>query len=423
MSKIDFLALLIASVAPLWICDCTPTPRPPELVTVNKMMLDQASASKASSAAPQTFKMSQRYYQLAEAAYDDGEMDQAAHFAMLAQIKYLTAMEQSMRLAADERREKAERRFAAAEKAAGSYDARKEEADKRIARMEKLKALQKQLESERTRSAAEKKRIEEQMAKARAEAQAKLEAEKKAAAEKLAAEQALLEQTRKEKEVQELLADARSRIQMAEALGGAEHDSANLNSARTFTAQANKALEEKRFKNASDLAGMAKEKADAAIAKSKAAYAAKQEKMALLQQRKALFTEATTLGESEIGASVKQDRRGVVITLRDMFGSGKATVLPERTRLLDRIAELASKYADYPLVIEGYTDSRGRAADNLALSQSRAQSVLDYLVSVKKLTFERVKSAGYGASNPIADNSRAEGRAKNRRIEVIFLFR
>jgi OOP family OmpA-OmpF porin len=106
-----------------------------------------------------------------------------------------------------------------------------------------------------------------------------------------------------------------------------------------------------------------------------------------------------------------------------MFDSRKAIVLPERTFLLDQIADLATKYGDYPIVVEGYTDSRGRDTDNLALSQSRAQSVLDYLVQQKKLGFNRIKSSGYGEANPVADNSNAEGRSKNRRVEVIFLFR
>jgi OOP family OmpA-OmpF porin len=113
----------------------------------------------------------------------------------------------------------------------------------------------------------------------------------------------------------------------------------------------------------------------------------------------------------------------VVLTLYEMFAPRKAIVLPERTFLLDQIADLAKKYKDYPIVVEGYTDSRGRDASNLALSQSRAQSVLDYLVQQKKLGFNRIKSSGYGEANPVADNSRAEGRAKNRRVEVIFLFR
>ncbi len=97
--------------------------------------------------------------------------------------------------------------------------------------------------------------------------------------------------------------------------------------------------------------------------------------------------------------------------------------MPERTYLLDKIAKLAHKYKDYPVVIEGYTDSRGRETNNLALSQGRAQSVVDYLTQQQKMKFERIKSSGYGEARPIADNSQAAGRAKNRRVEVIFLFR
>ncbi|RME25146.1 MAG: OmpA family protein, partial [Deltaproteobacteria bacterium] len=98
-------------------------------------------------------------------------------------------------------------------------------------------------------------------------------------------------------------------------------------------------------------------------------------------------------------------------------------VLPEKTQLLDKIADLARKYPSYPLIIEGYTDSRGSSTRNLALSQGRAQAVADYLIQQQKLDMNRIKASGYGEARPIADNSTAEGRAKNRRIEVIFLFR
>jgi len=193
----------------------------------------------------------------------------------------------------------------------------------------------------------------------------------------------------------------------------------NMSSAKTYIEQANKALGEKRFKDATDLAKMASDKAAVATQKAQAEYAKKKKEADLLKEREALFRDANSIE----GMQVKQEKRGVVLTLHEMFATRKALVLPERTYLLDKIAELAKKYPDYPIVVEGYTDSRGRDADNLALSQSRAQSVLDYLVQQQRLKFGRLKSSGYGEANPVADNSKADGRAKNRRVEVIFLFR
>jgi outer membrane protein OmpA-like peptidoglycan-associated protein len=285
--------------------------------------------------------------------------------------------------------------------------------------MEKIIALAKKLDAEKKASAREKKRVAAELAKAKAEAKAKLEAEQKAAAERLAAEQARAEDLKKEKEVRELLAAAQSKIQVAESLDARTYDPMNLNSAKTYVQQTEKALGEKRYKDAQDLAKMAGEKAGLATSKAQAEYAKKKKETELLKERESLFNEAAAIS----GLSVKKEQRGVVMTLYDMFASRKAVVLPERTYLLDKIADLAQKYKDYPIVVEGYTDSRGRDADNLALSQGRAQSVLDYLVQQKKLKFERVKSSGYGEARPVADNSTADGRSKNRRVEVIFLFR
>ncbi len=410
--------ITLALLGMVLLVGCGATPRPPELVKADKYMLDKTGVSRASRAAPQVFKVSQKYYALAEEAYDDGEMEDCAYYATMAAIKFSTAMEHARRLAAEDRRAKAEQ---VAEQASGvktKEQARLADLNKRIKRAEKIIALSKKLESEKKKSAREKKRIAKQLEKAKAEAKAKLEAEKKAAAEKLAAEQARAEELKQEKAVQELLASAESKIQTAEALDAKTYDPGNLNGAKTFVNQSKKALSEKRFKDAQDLAKKADAKAGVAITKAKAEYAKKKKETDLLKEREALFQEA-----NKIGVTCKQETRGVVLTLHDMFAPRKAIVLPERTFLLDQIADLASKYKDYPIVVEGYTDSRGRDASNLALSQSRAQSVLDYLVQQKKLGFNRIKSSGYGEANPVADNSRAEGRAKNRRVEVIFLFR
>lgn len=120
-------------------------------------------------------------------------------------------------------------------------------------------------------------------------------------------------------------------------------------------------------------------------------------------------------------ASVKQESRGMVITLSGavMFASSKSDLLPGAQVKLNSVAEaLSQQDAESKLVVEGHTDSQGGVSYNQDLSQRRAQSVRDYLVS-RGIAADRVSAQGYGAARPVADNASPEGRANNRRVEIV----
>jgi outer membrane protein OmpA-like peptidoglycan-associated protein len=119
-----------------------------------------------------------------------------------------------------------------------------------------------------------------------------------------------------------------------------------------------------------------------------------------------------------IGA-VKEESRGTVITIPGnvLFASGKSTVLPGAQEKLNAVAN-ALKDQDRMIVVEGHTDSQGSDASNVTLSQSRAQTVRDYLVE-HGVPANRIQSKGIGEARPVADNASAEGRANNRRVEII----
>ncbi len=120
-------------------------------------------------------------------------------------------------------------------------------------------------------------------------------------------------------------------------------------------------------------------------------------------------------------ATVKQEPRGLVITLSGgvLFASGKSELLPEAQVKLNSVAEaLTQQDPDSKMIVEGHTDSQGGASFNQDLSQRRAQSVRDYLVS-RGVASDRVTSQGFGSSRSIADNKSAEGRANNRRVEIV----
>jgi outer membrane protein OmpA-like peptidoglycan-associated protein len=120
-------------------------------------------------------------------------------------------------------------------------------------------------------------------------------------------------------------------------------------------------------------------------------------------------------------ASVKQETRGMVITLSGavLFTSGKSDLLPGAQAKLTEVAEaLTREDKESRIVVEGHTDSQGGASYNQDLSQRRAKAVRDYLVT-RGMASDRVTSEGFGLTRPIADNTSPEGRANNRRVEIV----
>lgn len=118
-------------------------------------------------------------------------------------------------------------------------------------------------------------------------------------------------------------------------------------------------------------------------------------------------------------AEIRHDERGTVLTLSGtvLFASGKASLLPMAKERLNQVAE-ALKTTSNRLVVEGYTDSRGDSVKNRRLSKARAEVVRDFLVS-RGVSEEQVAAVGLGESSPIADNTTPEGRANNRRVEIV----
>jgi outer membrane protein OmpA-like peptidoglycan-associated protein len=120
-------------------------------------------------------------------------------------------------------------------------------------------------------------------------------------------------------------------------------------------------------------------------------------------------------------AGVKEDERGLVLTLTGsvLFEFDKAELLPTASRRLDAVADaLNAQPEGQELVVEGYTDSVGPEGYNVQLSVARAESVRDFLVQ-KGVDPQRICVEGYGESSPVADNRSPEGRANNRRVEIV----
>jgi outer membrane protein OmpA-like peptidoglycan-associated protein len=118
-------------------------------------------------------------------------------------------------------------------------------------------------------------------------------------------------------------------------------------------------------------------------------------------------------------AAVRDDERGMIVTLQSelLFKTGKSDLKPAATAKLDEIAR-ALKGKDQPIVVYGHTDAVGSHDSNMELSDRRAQSVRQYLVQ-KGIPEDLITAQGKGPEDPVADNASVEGRAQNRRVEIL----
>jgi OmpA-OmpF porin, OOP family len=111
------------------------------------------------------------------------------------------------------------------------------------------------------------------------------------------------------------------------------------------------------------------------------------------------------------------EKTGHVAVYGIHFDTGKSTIQPDSESTLKQVVALLQQNPDLKLRVEGHTDNQGNAAANQALSEKRAQAVVAWLVA-QGIPANRLSAQGFGQSNPVAENSTDDGRAKNRRVEL-----
>jgi outer membrane protein OmpA-like peptidoglycan-associated protein len=131
-------------------------------------------------------------------------------------------------------------------------------------------------------------------------------------------------------------------------------------------------------------------------------------------QTKAMLEELAKIG------TVKEESRGTVIVLPGniLFATGQSSLLGGAESRLDKVAAVLNERTGQTVTIEGHTDSTGSTSLNEALSLHRAEAVRNYLVSAG-VARTRIQTVGMGMTKPIDTNSTAEGRANNRRVEIV----
>ena len=131
--------------------------------------------------------------------------------------------------------------------------------------------------------------------------------------------------------------------------------------------------------------------------------------------------QVTSLTRQLENLQLRETESGVVVTLGDvLFASGQAMLVEGGRSSLEEVVDLLQTEPDKKIRVEGHTDSLGDADANLLLSEQRAQAVLEALVSLG-VASDRISALGMGEDFPIASNEDEDGRARNRRVDVILL--
>ncbi len=118
-------------------------------------------------------------------------------------------------------------------------------------------------------------------------------------------------------------------------------------------------------------------------------------------------------------ASIRRDARGTIMSLADiLFDFDKATLRREAELNLAKVAVILGQFPEMHITIEGHTDNVGTEEYNLKLSERRARTVSDFLVT-QSVDAARMETRGYGMAQPVAPNDTEEGRQKNRRVDLV----
>lgn len=156
------------------------------------------------------------------------------------------------------------------------------------------------------------------------------------------------------------------------------------------------------------------------LGQTKEQLAQSQQQLESERQARVAAEQRTTEAMSKVrGLRAKQDQRGLVLTLTGnvLFAFGKSELLPTAQKRLDDVIA-ALKEDPRSITVVGHTDSIGDDQKNMVLSQKRADAVRTYLTT-HGIAEDRVTAQGMGETQPIASNKTAEGRADNRRVEII----
>jgi outer membrane protein OmpA-like peptidoglycan-associated protein len=132
---------------------------------------------------------------------------------------------------------------------------------------------------------------------------------------------------------------------------------------------------------------------------------------------KKLMDQQIELTAAELAKTLNE--KGSIALHNILFDTGKATIKPESAKELALVIDVLKADASLKLEVQGHTDNVGAKAANLTLSQQRADAVRDYLIKTGGIAAARLTAVGFGDTRPVGPNATEEGKAANRRVELV----
>ena len=148
----------------------------------------------------------------------------------------------------------------------------------------------------------------------------------------------------------------------------------------------------------------------------------KRYKLEMKKRREDLISSVEEMFAAQEAVMLRQGDDIIIRLIGLTFTSGRSTIEPEFFKLLSTVQRAIRKFPSSPITVEGHTDAQGDDRFNENLSYERAMAVKQYLLANMGLDQSRITVLGYGESKPIATNETADGRAQNRRIDVVISF-
>jgi outer membrane protein OmpA-like peptidoglycan-associated protein len=194
------------------------------------------------------------------------------------------------------------------------------------------------------------------------------------------------------------------------------------NAKRDAEAQAQQSqLQAQQSQLEAERARAAQAEADADRARAEAAAAEAQARAAAANKSATDANEVRERLRSQLNSvlATSESARGLIVNMSDvLFDTGRYTLKPNTQISLAKVAGILQAYPGLKLQVEGYTDSVGSDQYNQKLSENRADAVRDFLVTQGVQT-DNISATGYGKAKPVADNATAQGRAQNRRVNLV----
>jgi outer membrane protein OmpA-like peptidoglycan-associated protein len=376
---------------------CATPPKPPDLQAWETLRAQsQGKIPEVTKRAPDLMAEADRRGAAAHDNWQSNDIDEARNNALMAQVKLKTAIAlyDQDQLKAQIQTLSGQQAQAEEEYAGLAKDLASEQ--------EKLSLVQKYVEA-RKGAEADKQRLTQEMSSE----QQKAKAEQERLSQQLSAEQKI--------------AAAQLALRTADTVEALQYAADKYGAAGDLLARAQAALKQNDYAGAEAAADGAKKTADEATAAAKPLYEKAAESSQNKARNDALARDAPTIPGVKVRIDPRGDLQRLVIVIPEMFAKREPNIAPGHDSTLDAVATLLKKYPTYPVQVVGYTDNRGKSSELIAISAARAQAVYSALAE-RGVEAKRLMVSGLGGEDPFVDNKSAAGRAKNNRVEIVFLY-